>query len=904
MIHRRRGISAQPRRGTIRAAVAALLLFGGVLAGTAAAAAEPTVVAAGPVTPTQWPSSFLAAPQIEGWPNALRISGWDRYQTSLATSLVLRGQGGFPFETPDPSSGGVRSLSQARDWWGVGVCPKAIIVVAGDSPADALAAASLSDPTGQSTEPYLQRSSAADPLFDPPGGFARVDTFAAPILLTPSARTGATALAVPVRLAAQDLRSGGCKTARQAIIVGGTAAVAPEVEAELVSIGYTEVFRVWGSNRFGTAAAVATALGTAPVPRNATGCADPSAADGTAKLGFWANSVVEWRENPEECRLLGRTVVLTDGVDGIDAISAGWWTSYWQVPVLLHNGTDELPTETATALSLLDVENIVVLGGLERLSQPAVRSAARLARANTIRVAGSDRYATSVAMAEHFGGWWPSGSGHDFASSMLCLVASSDSGRQQRGWADALSAGPWCGAATATPSAGAPARMLPPVDVSQPAVVSKPDADTPQRPTRTAVPMLLVPAGADRLPDSVAAFLLDAFAAPELCESQIGPLAYAKALANEVCPMPGFAVAFGGEQVITPSLLDEVSAALTGNLIADERTSPVLVGAQTPDPFSPYGVQATPGVDFGVGAFATTMAMSPIFHSDDDIGVQVCMPRGTYGDARWLVAEAQGTSAVVEVPEQGWYLRDTDGIVRSAGRGAPACVGIGSLEAVTAPLVARGVGPSGSTTDSLMLIADAGRRFALTGPIDANEPSTIGTPSELDPPEGGHTRWLFQTGAVTDRAMLGSRSESIVDTRIVLHVYRGVAAPASSAPNTAPDMFTATWHIRTERGTLIGSAQGEAILSAGVWHLRGATVLTSGTWASLVYGPPSPAVSDEGPPPVREAGVPFDPLRAGTSDAYGAGGFTATLTVNSAGTADDKLSWLPEAFVNKPLPPA
>ena len=903
MIPQRRGLPAQPRHSKIRGATAALLLFAGVLAAASAGAAEPTAVAAGPVAPTQWPSSFLAAPQIEGWPNALRISGSDRYQTSLAAALVLRGQGGFPFETPDPSSGGVRSLSEAKGWWGLGVCPKAIIVVAGDSPADALAAAALSDSTGRSTEPYLRRSSAADPLFDPPGGFARVDTFAAPILLTPSARTGATALAVSVRLAAQDLRSGGCNTARQAIIVGGSAAVAPEVETELVSIGYTEVFRVGGANRFGTAAAVATALGTAPVPQGATGCADPSAADGTATMGFWANSVVEWRENPEECRLLGRTVVLTDGIDGIDAIAAGWWTSYWQVPVLLHNGTDELPMETATALSLLDVENIVVLGGLERLSQPAVRAAARLARANTIRVAGADRYATSVVMAEHFGGWWPTGSGHDFASSMLCLVASSDSGRQQRGWADALGAGPWCGAATGATSRGTPARMLPPVDVSQPAAVSRLESEMPQRPTRDAVPMLLVPAGANRLPDSVAAFLLDAFAAPELCESQTEPVAYAKALANGVCPVPGFAVAFGGDSVITDSLLGEVSAALSGNLIGETRIAPVLVGAQTPDPFSPYGVQATPGVEFGVGAFATTMAMTPIFYSDDSVGVQVCMPRGSYASSRWIVAEATDTSSVVELPKQRWYLGDADGIARSGGRGAPACVGIGPVESLAAPLLARGVGPSGAASDSLMLVADTGRRFALTGPIDANEPSTIGTPSELDPPEGGHTRWLFQTGAVTDRAMLGTRAESIVDTRIVLHLYRGTAVPASSTPNGVPDTFTATWQIRTERGTLIGSAQGEAILSAGVWHLRGATVLMSGTWASLVYGPPSPAVSDEGPPPVREAGVPFDPLRTGTSDAYGAGGFTATLTVNSSGTADDKLSWRPEAFVNTRPPP-
>ena len=124
MIHRRRGLSAQFRRARLRGAAAAVLLLAGVLTGVAAGAAEPTAVAAGPVAPTQWPSSFLAAPQIEGWPNALRISGWDRYQTSLATSLVLRGQGGFPFETPDPSSGGVRKPEPGAGLVGRGRVPE------------------------------------------------------------------------------------------------------------------------------------------------------------------------------------------------------------------------------------------------------------------------------------------------------------------------------------------------------------------------------------------------------------------------------------------------------------------------------------------------------------------------------------------------------------------------------------------------------------------------------------------------------------------------------------------------------------------------------------------------------------------------------------------------------------
>ena len=58
---------------------------------------------------------------------------------------------------------------QTPELGGVQVCPKAVIVVAADIPADALTASVLSDPTGLSHEPYLRRSAAADPLFRPGG---------------------------------------------------------------------------------------------------------------------------------------------------------------------------------------------------------------------------------------------------------------------------------------------------------------------------------------------------------------------------------------------------------------------------------------------------------------------------------------------------------------------------------------------------------------------------------------------------------------------------------------------------------------------------------------------------------------------------------------------------------------
>ena len=908
MILRRRGNSARRAHRRLRGASAALLLVAGVGAGASAAALEPVAHASGSVAPVQWPTSSLAAPQIEGWPNALRVFGDDPYQTALAASLLLRGQGGFPYDTFDATSGGARSLSDADGWWGLGVCPKSIIVVAGDSTADALAASALSDATGRSSEPYVERTAAADPLFDPVGGFARVDTFAAPVLLTPSARSGARSLSFPARLAAYDLRSGGCTTARQAIIVGGPRAVPVEVETELVSIGYTEVFRVWGGDRYTTALAVAVALGNGEPPSGTGACTPVSASDAALTLEFWANATVEWRPAPDTCRLLPKSVVLTDGIDGIDALASGWWTSYWQVPVLLHDGSDTLPVATAAALSLLPVENIIVLGGTARVSPEIVAEAERLSRATAIRVAGPDRYATSVEIAKQFGGWWPSERGGGFAGSMLCLAASAGNGRSARGSAEILSAGPWCGAASGAADVGAPTRMLPPVNAAVTAVVAPGSGSTDRgadadeqpraRPGRAAVPVILVRAGDERLPQTVEAFLTSAFSLPSKCSASAERGRYAEALTAGNCPAPGFAVAFGSESTLTGQALGTVSSLLSGGAVTDRNDPAVLLGAHTPDPRSPFGSQTIPGVGFGVGAFATTLAMAPVYYDRLDEHLKMCAPRGAYRDARWLLAERDGGVAASDLSVQRWYRADADGIARSAGIGAPACIAVGDPDDVSVPVLARAVGPSGASSDSIMVVSDVTRRFVLTAPIVADQPVASGMPSHIDPTQGGYTRLLFRGGAERGRVQLGEHVESVTDSRIVVRIFRGDSSPGSFAAAVVPDTFTVSWEITTERGTLYGTAQGEAVLDDTTWHLRGSALLRSGTLVSSVYGPPGSAIDEADGASTVPAVVPGEPLRVGTSDAYGAGGFSAELSVKSSDSSDDVISWRADAYIN------
>ena len=322
-----------PRARRLSGSLVAIALLIGALATSASGARADDGTNA--LQQSRWPAGPGASPRIEGVAHALRFLGADRFETNLATTLALRGKGGFPYTTSDRTSGGASSLGTASGWWGARSCPKSVIVVAGDNFADALAATSLSDPTDRSAGPLLERVAAADPLFDPIGGFARVDMAVAPIIVTASGRQGATTLSISSRIAAQDMSEGGCTTARTAVIVGGAGAVPRSIEPDLLSVGYTQVFRVAGVDRFDTAARVAQALGTKPIPDGTIGCADSDVTDSSARMAWYAQSVVELRDSPTACRLLGRTVVLADGGTGADALAAGWWTSFWQVPVLL-----------------------------------------------------------------------------------------------------------------------------------------------------------------------------------------------------------------------------------------------------------------------------------------------------------------------------------------------------------------------------------------------------------------------------------------------------------------------------------------------------------------------------------------------------------------------------------------
>ena len=785
------------RLGGAVLATAGLLACAWVASGSGAVSAADGGGAAAP--PSQWASAGPFDLRLEGWPNAIRFSGANRYETSLATSLGLRGQGQYPFDTPDRSSAGGASLAAASGWWGAGRCPRSIIVVSGGSPADALAASALSDPTGLSAEPLLTRSASADPDFDPVGVDVRVDTEFAPIIVTAVATDAKSGLSAAARAAARDMRNGGCKVARQAIIVGGNAAVAPAVDTELLALGYGEVFRVAGLNRYDTAARVARSLGTAEVPAAGSNCSDPRSDDGTSRMSFIANAAVEYRSSPGSCQVLGRTVVLADGVTGADALAAGWWTAFFQVPVLLHDGTGTLPAATADALKAMNVDHVIVLGGTSRINAEVADQAGLLATASVVRISGDDRYATSVQMAKLIGGWWPTGTPGEFDSSMVCLASSSGAGSASSGWPDALGAGPFCGALNgASSAAAAPTRALLPINGPHPATT--PSARV--RPAHDAVPILLVPSGGAELPSVVSELLRASFDTDNTWCTSLA--------AHPGCAFPGLVVGFGG------------SAALTDSVMAQAST---LVSGSTADLSSVQDPNLT-------DVFTTTLDMSPVFATEGAGADAVCTARAPSSGARWLAIfrdrAALDLAASSDLYRNGLYNHDGDFNVRTPGSLAPTCVRYD--ESAGSNGVAQAVGPAGRSGTTVDL--NSTLRWTMSNALSSSQAdSGSGVPLATPPSAGGSTTrsWVFSKAQQPTGIETSGVTTPVTGGSVTIALVRNAGTSGHPGLNT----FTATFRLTTITGTVDGAATGEAIAVDGGWELRSSAIVEGGSWAGI-----------------------------------------------------------------------
>lgn len=214
----------------------------------------------------------------------------------------------------------------------------------------ATAAAIAKSTFGKATTAYLARGDAfADALAaNYPSGAS-----AAPTLL-------ANTSSVP-QVTLDTLKALGVTTIH---LLGGTSALDGNVAGALQVAGYS-VDRVAGADRYGTAASIAQAAGPGGVGTDAQG---------------------------------RKTAVLSSGAAFPDALAAGGIVFGKHFPQLLTDPTT-LSGPTATALSNLGIQHVLLTGGTSAVSQ-GVEDAVRGMGIAVDRVAGGTRYDTAVALSD------------------------------------------------------------------------------------------------------------------------------------------------------------------------------------------------------------------------------------------------------------------------------------------------------------------------------------------------------------------------------------------------------------------------------------------------------------------------------------------------------------------------
>lgn len=266
---------------------------------------------------------------------------WPNWNTGLSTDYFTFGD---PGETPPP--GEVERIAGAdrygtaaalAEQWSPGV--SVTYLVNGTDYPDALAAA------------------------------ARAGVYDAPVLLVqqdgiPSATRDALTRLQPGRL----------------VIIGGPESVSDAVEQDLMAYTSGTMERVYGSDRYGTAAALA---------------------------GYYAAGQ--------------QRVYLASGEDFPDALASAALAGKEHAPLLLTR-QGQLDQPTRDQLDRLNPGQVIVLGGTSAVSGAVASEAGSYATNGFARVAGEDRYGTAAAIAERYPASTPSAlaaSGRDFPDALV-----------------------------------------------------------------------------------------------------------------------------------------------------------------------------------------------------------------------------------------------------------------------------------------------------------------------------------------------------------------------------------------------------------------------------------------------------------------------------------------------------
>lgn len=141
-------------------------------------------------------------------------------------------------------------------------------------------------------------------------------------------------------------------------LLGGEAAISSSVQSKLEQKGYT-VKRIAGQSRYHTSIKVASEVGI-----------------------------------PSE-------IILTTGKESPDALSVAPYAGKKQIPVVLTT-QNELPPEVKEMIRRLNIRKVTIIGGETAISKGVESELVNLGVQTVERVAGKDRYETSIAIAKKY----------------------------------------------------------------------------------------------------------------------------------------------------------------------------------------------------------------------------------------------------------------------------------------------------------------------------------------------------------------------------------------------------------------------------------------------------------------------------------------------------------------------
>lgn len=629
-----------------------------VVTAVAALVAVPTVPSqAAPPPALQTPSFSPAGFDLSTTSYTLQFEGAGRRQTAGAMAVTASNTGGaddaFPFDQGDKTA--------VDEAYGFGTCPKAVGIAADDAPADSMSASSAFNMM------LVGVTIASGGSKGTPGN---VDTTDGVLLLTQSARTGATDLSPEVLQAIQKIRDAGC-AAFDSVVFGGPAAVPPTAITTLDTVTNT-VFEFAGDNRQDTSRKVARAviagMGGLPTVTHHP-VADPT-----------GDSDV----------VLENAVFLVEAQTGADGLAIGSFAAVNHVPVLI---TDTMPLHSVTseAMTEFQPENIIVLGRDAAIHPTTAAAASTAAGGATITtIGGAARADTSVDISKQLFNIWPefavdagSGDANGFYSRRAFGFARSEGrGADHVGWPDVLSSAWWLGLYAL--HGENPSREAPPVEKNGPGTTKLSGDDAPMP-----VPMLLT--GQAGLPSVVATYVSSLYPDPENMHTATQT--------DGDLDDGGFGFVFGGDAAVAHTQTLDIAQRLSGGTYVAANRSDLA-------PTMTDGRVFYTNLDFSAYTPGNPTTGGP--HGETAAGDKVCAFRNALTGTEWLTTYKDGNFRA-----QSLVAYETDGNGFPPFQSLFTCVSAGSQTAVKA----IGFSPSGHETPSKDLNwAAAASRLRSTAP--------------------------------------------------------------------------------------------------------------------------------------------------------------------------------------------